>query len=127
MGGPAIPYSFTLDVQPTYLWARGFGDRTPQNMLRFFKDVYESCAEQGIWSVLLEISFTGPSMGTTNVFEVVSKGSRDGMKLERIAYVEAGLGDVELARFAETVAVNRGVNVRLFRDTAAARAWLSEH
>jgi hypothetical protein len=75
---------------------------------------------------LLEVNFTGPSMGITNVFEVVSEGSRDGLKLERIAYVEAGLGDVDAPRFAETVAVNRGVNVRLFRDVEAAAAWLSE-
>jgi hypothetical protein len=28
--------------------------------------------------------------------------------------------------FAETVAVNRGVNVRLFQDVAAAAQWLSD-
>jgi hypothetical protein len=124
VGGPAVSYNLTIDLQPTYLRARGVGERTPQNMLRFFKEVHEACASQGIWSVLLEVNFTGPSMGTTNVFDVVSKGSRDGMKLERIAYVEAGIGDVEAARFAETVAINRGVNVRLFRDSEAAKAWL---
>jgi hypothetical protein len=31
-----------------------------------------------------------------------------------------------MARFAETVAVNRGVNVRLFESVATAERWLSE-
>ena len=125
MSGPAVSFNLTIDVQPTYLRARVVGDRTPQNAMRFLKEVYEACAEQGIWSLLIEMNFTGPSLDIGNIFEVISKGSRDGMKLERIAYVEASLGDIEKARFAETVAVNRGVNVRLFRDVEAAQAWLS--
>jgi len=31
-----------------------------------------------------------------------------------------------MATFAETVAINRGVNVRLFESAAAAERWLSE-
>ena len=127
MGGPAVAYNLTIDVQPTYVSARVVGERTPQNMMRFFNEVNAICTEHGVWSVLIEINFSGPSMGIGNVYEVVSKGSRDGMKLERVAYVEAALGPTESARFAETVAINRGVNIRLFKDVESAKAWLAGH
>jgi hypothetical protein len=35
------------------------------------------------------------------------------------------MGDPVRAKFAETVAVNRAVNVRLFREVAAAAQWLA--
>jgi hypothetical protein len=47
------------------------------------------------------------------------------MKLEKIAYVD-GSRDLSQAYFAETVAMNRGVNVRLFPDVAAAASWLTQ-
>jgi hypothetical protein len=34
------------------------------------------------------------------------------------------MSDMIKARFAETVAINRAVNVRLFRDVAEAARWL---
>jgi hypothetical protein len=39
----------------------------------------------------------------------------EGTKLQRIAYVQASMTDPAKPRFAETVAVNRGVNVRSSR------------
>ena len=47
-------------------------------------------------------------------------------KLRKIAYVDTSQRDPDKMKFAETVAQNRGVNVRLFRDGDAARQWLSE-
>jgi hypothetical protein len=50
----------------------------------------------------------------------------DALKLNKIAYVEPSIDDATMPAFLETVAVNRGVNVRLFRDVASAASWLSE-
>jgi hypothetical protein len=47
------------------------------------------------------------------------------MKLDRIAYVDS-TRDLTEAYFAETVAMNRGVNVRLFPNVAAAASWLTQ-
>jgi hypothetical protein len=68
--------------------------------------------------------FTGPSLGRSDIFQVVSQRSPQGAKLRRIAYIEAG--DPDMARFAETVALNRGVNVRLFESVTDAEKWLSQ-
>ena len=63
---------------------------------------------------------------TSSIFSVISQSAPRGLTLRRIAYVEPPPRTPSGAEFAETIAKNRGVNVRLFRDLAAAHAWLSE-
>jgi hypothetical protein len=73
------------------------------------------------------MGFTGESLPAGTIFSIVSERSGDGTKLERIAYVDRFVArDPEKTRFAETVAVNRMVNVRLFADVADAERWLGE-
>jgi hypothetical protein len=50
----------------------------------------------------------------------------DAKKLRKIAYVDTFATDPDKAKFAETVAINRGVGVRLFRSLDDARQWISE-
>lgn len=119
-------YRLVLDERPTYLHATVTGARTPGNALRYFREVYEACLRTGLRDVLLEMAFTGPSLGAPGVFNVISQASPDGAKLGRIAYVEASPDGPGKAQFAETVARNRAVNVRLFPDVAAAARWLEE-
>ena len=92
-------------------------------MQRFFGEVREAASKGGHRAVLLEMSLTGPSLDIASIFALISQESPDARRL-KIAYVEAS-GNRISAEFAETVALNRGVNVRLFRDVGAAAAWLS--
>ena len=119
-----IPYQLTLVERPTYLHARVEGERTPENALRFLQEVYEACVQRGRTEALLEVRFAGPSLGIADIFQVISQASADGAKLRRIAYVDATASDPGRAQFAETVALNRNVNVRLFADIAEAARWL---
>ena len=119
-------YRLTLEDMPAYLHAHVVGDRTAENAMRFLKEVAMACMASGKSAVLLEMRFTGPSLDMASIFRVVSQGSAEGSKLRKIAYVEANMDDPGRARFAETVGINRNVNVRLFEDMASARRWLEE-
>lgn len=74
--------------------------------------------------MLIEERLEGPRLGTLDVFFVVSEGSSRAFgKMRAIAYVDVyAKGD--LMRFAETVAVNRAVPVRVFSTVAEAEGWL---
>jgi hypothetical protein len=120
-----MPYHLTLQELPTYLHATVTGTHTPANALRFLKEVYDACLKSGQTAVLLEMNLSGPSLDATSIFRVISERSGDALKLRKIAYVDASSRDPEKMRFAETVAVNRGVNVRLFQDLAKAKEWMS--
>jgi len=120
------PYQATFESRPTYLHAKVVGPRTPENAIRFLEEVYAACQRTGLANVLLEMAFSGPSLGSSGILRVVSERSGDGSKLRKIAYVEASADGQQRAKFAETVAINRAVNVRLFESVEEAVRWLEE-
>ena len=119
----ATPYRFELAVHPTYVHATVYGAHTPENAMRFLREVYEACITNQKDSVLLDMRLEGPTMGTSSIFSVVQERSGKGRELRRIAYVDSAR-EPEKAKFAETVARNRGVNVRLFSSVEDAKKWL---
>ena len=120
-----MPYQLTVEQRPTYLHARATGERTPENARRFLKEAYAACVGAGQSDLLLEMQFEGPRLSETSIFDVLSERIPDGLKLRRIAYVD-GARDASQAYFAETVAMNRGVNVRYFASVAEAATWLGQ-
>ena len=124
--GIFVSYQLTIEERPTYIYARADGELTPANALRFLEEAYAACLRSGRGDLLLDMQLHGPDLNTTNVYEVISQRVAYGSKLRKIAYVPFQRGDRSMAHFAETVAVNRGVNVRLFESVAAAERWLLE-
>jgi hypothetical protein len=118
------PYASTFEETPGYLHARVVGARTPDNLLRFFREVRETSARLGQPVVLMEMELTGPSLDIATIFGIISKSSSEGARLKQIAYVEARPANPDAAKFAATVAANRGVNIRLFGDVDSAVGWL---
>ena len=119
-------YQFTVEQALNFVHTRVVGERTPENTLRFLRDSYAACVNGGTTGLLLEMHLSGPSLTTTNVFDVISSWVPDALKLGKIAYVEDSVDDPAMPAFAVDVAVNRGVNARLFRDVVSAAAWLAE-
>jgi hypothetical protein len=120
-----MSYLLTVEVLPGFVHAKVSGERTPENALRFLKEAYAACVNADRASLLVEMHLSGQRMSSASIFDVISDRVPDGLKLKKIAYVD-GSPDLDGAFFAETVAMNRGVNVRLFKSVAEATAWLSE-
>ena len=99
---------------------------TLENLPALLATADQACVQAGASSLLLEMGFTGASLGTSSIYSVVSERAGDGRNLKRVAYVETSPSDPVKPWLAETVARNRGVNVRLFEDVASAVAWLEE-
>ena len=122
-----MSYDLVIEEKPLYLHARVSGTHNEQNAHRFLVDVHEAWVERNCSAVLLEMNFSGPSLSTISIFNVISDRAPHAVGLRRIAYVDGGSGhDSDQARFAETVARNRGVNVRLFGTVDDAECWLRE-
>src|SRR5258707_12185228 len=105
-------YHLTIEEGPSYLHASVVGPRNPENARRFLEEVYGACVKGGHAAVLLEMNLSGPSLDPGSIFRVISQRSGDATSLKRIAYVDAA-GNPERPKFAQTVAANRGGNVRL--------------
>ena len=120
-----MPYQLTVEEHRGYLHAIATGTHSAQNVLRFLAEAHEACVKSGHTSVLVEVNFTGPSLDVTSIYRVISQRVADATKLARVAYVDSSGRDANRKEFAESVALNRGVNVRFFRDLEAARRWLA--
>jgi hypothetical protein len=121
-----MSYHLKIEEHPNYLHASASGKNTAENVLRFLRDAYEACVKRQVTAVLLEMQFEGPALDTGSIYSVIAQRSDTGKQMRKIAYVAQPDREVSKAKFAETVGINRGVNVRLFPDVAAARKWLEE-
>ena len=124
MTQPGGDYRFEAQVHAAYLHATATGPRTPDNARRFLKDAFGACVAAERTSLILEMNLEGPPVERAAIFGVITGGVPEGVKLRRIAYVDPYAASRDEPAFATTVAANRGVNVRLFADAAAAAAWL---
>lgn len=117
-------YMVTITQKATFLHATVTGSNSKENVMRYLEDIRRECAERGSRRLLIEERLEGPRLRTMSVFDVVSEGSgRASRFFDAIAYVDVN-AESDLMKFAESVAVNRGVPVRVFDSVAAAEEWL---
>lgn len=122
-----MDYAFKIEPKEGYLHIRVSGDNTPETVGRYLKEVYAACHQSGCPSVLIEENLTGAGMTLTDIFEVVSEGSRQVWPVvQRVAFVDVNpKHDSKSMKFAETTAVNRSVNLHVFASVAEAERWIA--
>jgi len=119
-----MKYDIAVERKATYLQVTGTGALNEANARRFLVEAYQAALAHKCDSLLLEMGFSG-SMDLGKIYSVIAERSTDGAMLKRIAYVDLNPDHLpEAPEFAELVALNRGVNVRLFRSLAEAERWL---
>lgn len=119
-----MPYKLTLHQKPGYLHAVVTGENTRENVAGYLADIRRECVARGIRRVLVEERLQGARLGTSDVFAIVmEEASRAAGMFEAIAYVDVNAGG-DMMKFAEDVALGRGIPVRLFGAVAEAEKWL---
>jgi hypothetical protein len=119
-----MSYKLTFIKKPAYLHAIVTGSNSKENVARYLDEIQRECGVRGCSRVLIEERLEGPRLGTMPVFEIASGGSsRARRSFEAIAYVDVN-AEGDLMKFAETVAVNRGLHVRVFSSVNDAEKWL---
>jgi hypothetical protein len=115
----------TFKVFPGYLHAIGTGERTPGNITKFFEQAVAMCKQGRHAGLLFESRLTGRSVDdATLVFDAISAAIPDLAALRKLAYVPGPGQDPRSSSFAETVAINRGVDARVFETAEAAAEWV---
>ena len=123
----AKSYQLTVDKKPGYWHFCVTGPNRADVVRAYLADIYYACAQGECTAILIEENLAGRGLGLFDIFEVVTEGSEKTWPyIRRIAFVDA---NPEHSRpdmkFAETVAVNRGVNMHLFDNVGDAEAWLT--
>lgn len=121
-----MSYEVTYDHKAGYLHAIVTGVNTKENVVSYLMAIRRECQARDCFRVLIEEDLEGPRLGLMDVFEIASTGRDKGAgRLPVIAYVDVN-ADSESMKFAEDVAVNRGIRVRVFSSVAAAAQWLAD-
>lgn len=105
------------------LHVRVSGEKSIDTICASHDAICEASNARGISRLLIEERLDGPALSTFDLYDIVSRASRQGAaKYEAIAYVDES-PDSKL-EFAETLAVNRGLAVAAFDSVSAAKRWL---
>jgi hypothetical protein len=121
-----MPYNLTVVQKNGYLHATVRGDNSPADVQHYLMDIQHACETHECRQVLIEENLTGPTIGTFDIFDVVTKLSQDAARAKlKIAYVGMNREhDMTAMRFAENTARNRSVNLRMFSSFNEAEDWL---
>jgi hypothetical protein len=122
-----VAYELRIEQKTGYLHFTVTGGNTQENVVAYMQEVMHECAARRCFRMLIEERLEGPRLGTMEVFTMVNSGAKryHGM-LEALAYVDVN-ADAGVMRFAEDVAVNRGILVKVFRTIDGAEKWLQQH
>lgn len=122
-----MSHRLDFELKGGYLHASVTGDNTPQDVEGYLSEVRAACVQHGCLNVLIEENLQGPSLETLLIYDIVVRGSRRVHPvIRRIAYVDVNQEhDMQAMQFAETVAVNRALNVKFFSSVPDAERWLS--
>ena len=119
-----MSYELRFEQEPTYLHVVVTGANSKQTVAAYLEDVRRECVARNCFRVLIEERLEGARLGIMDVFEIAAEGSRRApAQFKAFAYVDVNAGG-DLMKFAETVAVNRGLPVMVFGTVVEAREWL---
>ena len=121
-----MSYEMKTIREDDYLHVIVTGDNTPADETEYLCRIPKMCVDQGVSKVLIEENLAGPSFGAVDVFDLVCTASAAfAPMVQQIAFVDINPEhNVSNLYFGETVAVNRGVNARVFPDVPSAVEWI---
>ena len=122
-----MPFTLEVHQKPGYLHIRVDGQNTPEVVRGYLDAVVRAAAERQCSAVLIEENLAGPGLSLIDVFDLARQGSIAALgAIRRVAYVDINRDHPhENMQFAETVAVNRGLNVRVFLTVEEAERWIA--
>jgi hypothetical protein len=119
------PDTMSISDKGSYLLIEFFGEFSVETGKRCVDQMMEACLEHHRSRVLLDCRRMTGSMSVISRFQVAEYGAFSLDFLARFALVNRD--DVLLPdKFVENVAINRGMDLKIFTDFDAAEQWLTE-
>ncbi len=127
-----MAFTFKVEVKPDYLLMLFEGAFESSDIEDFLTRVIETCTTHQCAKMLVDFREVKGSMSTMDRFNLGFKAAAKYLKAKMTGKITncrfAFLGQTPLVdpnRFGETVAVNRGVNVKAFTELEEALRWLT--
>ena len=121
-----MSYKLEIIKEPNYLLTNIKGNRTTKTIKEVTKEILEACIKYQYSKILIDIrEFSNRIGNTMNIFDLAANDLPEIIekKIQQAAIVDLE-GFEEDEKFFETVAQNRGHNVKIFTDLNKAQEWL---
>lgn len=123
-----MPYDYNIENLDTYVRVEVRGHRRLETADADNKDLWTAvgrvCSESGVTRILTVYRMTGPFLPLV-IFNLAENPQQIGWtKDHKVALVDGSGAQIEDWKTVETVAANRGFNVRAFEGIGAAEDWL---
>jgi hypothetical protein len=123
-----MSYKIAYNNRPDYLHAVITGTCTKESVAGYLEEVLRKCIEIGTKQIFIEQRLDGPRLETDTVYQIASSISTNALAsgvFEAIAFVDVNAESVLNLKFAESVAANRGLPVKVFFSVNDAEHWLN--
>lgn len=119
-------YTIVFEEYPNYLYALVHGDKYDYEVIAaFLSEIASECRKRNFDRVMIE-----ENISATATEEDIARAAEDLPKFGflgiRMAYLDRFTEHMELNEYGQDIAVDHGVNVKLFYDQAAADKWLAQ-
>jgi len=120
-----MEYRFSAERKGDYLHIRIQGENTPATIHRYLDEARKASIREGCPYVMIEEDLAGKRLRIGEIFGIIQEESLKFRQAIRLfAYVDVRATDPENMRFAEDVALNRGVTMAVFATVADAEQWM---
>jgi len=122
----STPSDLEFTAREGYLEARLSGDFRMERFKRQIETILQAAKDRGLGKILVDVTrmVRFEALGTTDRFEMGAHAARVAGNVVTVAMLGTP-PQLDRERFGEQVAQNRGLNLRVFVDEAAAVAWLT--
>lgn len=118
-----MAYQTKFESRPSYLFVKVTGTNSAATIQDYARDIFEECIRLSQFRILIHQDLDGPHIEPMQLFELVAGEAMKYLgEFDAIAHFDERRGN--MTDFAETIAVNRGLPLRMFANVADAASWL---
>lgn len=118
------PYRLTIEHRPSYLYAYVEGDKDSYEIsAMYWREIAGECKANKYTKVLI-VEDIIESGTMADAYQLSSEMPQMGYAGIKIAFVDKYVEQQDLNQFGELVAINRGINGKIFNDVDQAERWL---
>ncbi len=117
-------YHLEFESRPEYLYALLTAEEDSLELsISYWKEVSQNCKKIKCEKLLVEEDIPKNAISMFEMYEFVNQVIMELLNIN-IAFVDSYIDQMEANKFAELVATNRGVSVKVFNNFDEAERWL---
>jgi hypothetical protein len=118
--------NIAIEYHQHFIVCRVSGDNTAENVIRYLNEVHDAMEHHRCTKVMVVENLAGRGLGLLQMYTIIRTAKKTILsRPHAIAYIDENPAhELRSMKFAETAALNRFINMRVFTNERQATAWL---